>query len=213
VRVVPGAVNRDLSDGDQGAVEGRGDLQVHARVADLAGEQIRHRGPVPRRADRAVDQHRSGAGDLCRVGYDLGEDLTDHWAQQIPAAADRGLADSEHRAGELLGHVVPQQAHHHRHRPEQSQRDRSATRDELVAAHHMHSRHQISELPIVQPCHSLTPQQLFADLARCPEDFEQDGKSCCFSSTTRTHTDIGIQSKRFTGNSSSQPAATHFPTL
>ena len=45
-------------------------------------------------------------------------------------------------------------------------------------------RHQIGELLTVQSCHSLVPQQLFADPCLMRENAEQDGKSCCTSSVT-----------------------------
>ncbi len=106
-------------------------------------------GPVPGRAHRAVDQHRSASDHLTRVGYDLGEDVADQRAQQVPAAADRGLADTEHRAGEVLGDVLAYQAHHHGHRPEQPQRGGSTCGDELVTAQPVYPRHQIGELLIV----------------------------------------------------------------
>jgi len=81
VRVVAGAVHGDRADRDEGALEGGRDLQVHAGVAGLGGEQVRYVGPVPGRAYRAVDQHRSAPDHLTGVGYDLGEDLADHGSQ------------------------------------------------------------------------------------------------------------------------------------
>ena len=127
------------------------------------------------------------------VGYDLGEGVADQRPQQVPAAADGGLADAEHGAGEVLGHVLAHQAHHEGHRPEQSQRERWTGGDELVTAQLVQPRHQIGELLIVQPCHSLVPQQLFADPCSMPENTEQDGKSCCTSSATRPRFDIEIK--------------------
>jgi hypothetical protein len=75
VCVVAGAVHGDRADGDECTLEGCADLQVHAGIADLRREQVRHVGPVPGRAYRAVDQHRSSSDNLARVGHDLGEDL------------------------------------------------------------------------------------------------------------------------------------------
>src|SRR4051794_2621549 len=43
---------------------------------------------------------------------------------------------------------------------------------------------------MVQPCHSLVPQQLFADPCSMLENTEQDSKSCCTSSATRPRFDI-----------------------
>src|SRR3954462_8190599 len=43
---------------------------------------------------------------------------------------------------------------------------------------------------MVQPCHSLVPQQLFADPCSMLENTEQDSKSCCASSATRPRFDI-----------------------
>ena len=193
VPVVAGAVHRDRTDRGKLAVEGGCDLQVHAGVSGLGGEQVRHVAPVPGRAHRAVDQHRSPSDDLAGVGYDLGQDVADHRSQQVPAAADGGLADAEHGAGEVLGHVLAHQAHHEGHRPEQSQRERWTCGDELVTAQLVQPRHQIGELLIVQPCHSLVPQQLFADPCSMLENTEQDGKSCCTSSVTRPRFNIEIK--------------------
>src|SRR3954465_12318431 len=78
-------------------------------------------------------------------------------------------------------------------RPEQSQRERWTCGDELVTAQLVQPRHQIGELLIVQPCHSLVAQQLFADPCSMPENTEQDGKSCCTSSATRPRLDIEIK--------------------
>jgi len=119
--------------------------------------------PVPGRAHRAVDQHGSPPDDIGGVRYHLGEGVADQRAQQVPAATDSGLADPQDGAGELLGDVLAHQAHHQGHRPEQPQRGRSTRGDEHVTAQPVQPRHQISELPVVQPCHSLVLQQLFAD--------------------------------------------------
>ena len=59
------------------------------------------------------------------------------------------------------------------------------TETELVTAQLVQPRHQIGELLIVQPCHRLVPQQLFADPCSMLANTEQDGKSCCTSSATR----------------------------
>jgi hypothetical protein len=128
--------------------------------------------PVPRRAHGAIDQHRSSPDDLARIGNDSSEDVSDDRAQQVPAAADCGLADIEHRARDVLCDVLPHQEHHHRHRPEQPQREGTTTRDELARAHAMHTDHQIGELLISQSCHSLVPQQLLPDSFRCLPDNE-----------------------------------------
>src|SRR5215218_10993079 len=106
VRVVAGAVHRDRADSSKLAVEGGRDLQVHAGVSGLGGEQVRHVTPVPGRAHRSVDQYRSAADDLEWVGDDVGEGVADQRPQQVPAAADGGLADAEHGTGEVLGHVL-----------------------------------------------------------------------------------------------------------
>ena len=54
--VVPGAVYRVRADGRDAAAEGGGDLQVHAGVAGLAGEQVRECRPVPGGCDGPVDR-------------------------------------------------------------------------------------------------------------------------------------------------------------
>ena len=190
VRVVAGAVHGDRADRDEGAVEGGGDLQVHAGVAGLGGEQVRYVGPVPGRAHRAVDQHRSPSDDLAGVGYDLGQDVADHGSQQVPAAADGGLADPEHRPGEVLGHVLAYQAHHQGHRAEQPQREGSTRGDELVTAQPVYPGHQIGELLIVQSCHSLVPQQLLPASFRCLPDNETERQELLhFKRDTRSRAD------------------------
>ena len=147
-------------------------------------------GPVPGRAHRAIDQHRSPSDDLTRVGYDLGQDLTDHGSQQVPAAADGGLADPEHRPGEVLGHVLAYQAHHQGHRAEQSQREGSTRGDELVTAQPVYPGHQIGELLIVQSCHSLVPQQLLPASFRCLPDNETERQELLhFKRDTRSRAD------------------------
>ncbi|HEX8758671.1 MAG TPA: hypothetical protein VF734_01585, partial [Pseudonocardiaceae bacterium] len=46
--------------------------------------------PVLRRAHGTVDQHGCSADDLARGRDDLGEDITDHRPQQVPAASPSG---------------------------------------------------------------------------------------------------------------------------
>jgi hypothetical protein len=92
VGVVSGAVHRPRPDRDQGTVEGRGDLQVDARVADLRREQVRHVVPVPGGTDRAIDQHGSLSDEFDGSGYEGGEDVTDGRAQQPITDANRGDA-------------------------------------------------------------------------------------------------------------------------
>jgi len=133
------------------------------------------------------------ADDLEWIGDDVGEGVADQRPQQVPATADGGLADAEHGAGEVLGNVLADQAHHEGHRPEQSQSERSTSGDELVTAQLVQPRHQIGELLIVQPCHSLVTQQLFADPCSMPENTEQDGKSCCTARVTRLRVNIEIK--------------------
>lgn len=93
VGVVAGAMDRNRSDCNEVAVEGRGDLEVHPGKPNLGPVQLRDVVPVPRRAHGTVDQHGSPADDLARGRDDLGKDITDHRPQQIPAATDRGLTD------------------------------------------------------------------------------------------------------------------------
>jgi len=191
---------RDRADRGKRAVEGGRDLQVHARISGLGREQVRHVTPVPGRAHRAVDQHGSPPDDIGGVRYHLGEGVADQRAQQVPAATDGGLADPEHGAGEVLGHVLAHQAHHQGHRPEQPQRQRWTGGDEHVTAPLVQPRHQIGELLIVQPCHSLVPQQLFADPCSMSGNTEHDGKSCCTSSATRPRFDIEIKPRIASGS-------------
>ena len=46
-RIVPGAVHRSRTDSRETGAERGGDLQVHAGVTDLSGDQVRGGGPVP----------------------------------------------------------------------------------------------------------------------------------------------------------------------
>ena len=81
VGVVSGAVHRLWPDGDQDTVEGRGDLQVHARVADLRREQVRYVVPVPGGTHGAVDQYGSPPDEFAGIRHERGEDVTDDRAQ------------------------------------------------------------------------------------------------------------------------------------
>jgi hypothetical protein len=121
VGVVACAVHRGRSDGGQSPVEGGGDLDVHAGIACLAGEQVGDRFPVPCRADRTVYQHCCLTDEIGGVDDELGERLADRGPAQVPPAADRGLADAEERPESVLGGVLADQRHDERDRAEQSQ--------------------------------------------------------------------------------------------
>jgi hypothetical protein len=129
------------------------------QIAGLAGVQVGDGFPVPGRADRAVDQHGRGAGDLFRVGYAVSEGFPDQGPEQVPASARGGLADIEDGTGEVLGDVLAQQRDHHRDRAVQAERV-GATVGVEVAVDGADAGGQLGELPIGQSCHSLIPQRL-----------------------------------------------------
>jgi hypothetical protein len=80
------------------------------------------------------------------------------------------------------------------------QRERWTGGDELVTAQLVQPRHQIGELLIIQPCHSLVPQLLFADPCSMSGNTEQGGKSCCNSSATHPRFDIEIRPRIASGH-------------
>src|SRR4051794_21386710 len=112
----------------------------------------------------------------------------DHGPQQVPTTADGGLADPEHRPGEILGHVRAYQAHHHRHgatdRNRPSARGRPAETN--LSPHNMFTRATRSV-----SCSSSSPVIASYRNSSCPLHFDvcpttkQNGKSCCASSVTR----------------------------
>jgi len=129
------------------------------QIAGLAGVQVGDGFPVPGRADRAVNQHGRGAGDLFRVGYAVCQRVPDQRPEQVPASAHGGLADIEDGTGEVLGDVLAQQRDHHR--------DRAVQAEHVGADRWSGSRRgwrgrgrSARQLPIGQPCHNLVPQRL-----------------------------------------------------
>ena len=184
--VVPGAVDRDQTHGGQSSLQGGGDLEVHPGVSGLGRVQIGDVAPVPGGADGAIHQHGSSSHQLLWVGHELGEDLPDQRAQQIPAPAHGGLADAEDRSCEGLGDVRAHQTHHQRHRSEQAQRIGTAVGGEPFPTGGLHSHHQFDELLSAQSCHSLVPQRLLRIDFAVWSTTKQNDRSCCPSSMTRT---------------------------
>ncbi len=106
----------------------RRDLNVHARVAGFAREQVGYVLPVPGRGDRAVHQRGVAAEHLTRMRDKARDRPPDDRPQQVPAAADRGLARPEDRARHLLGDVAAHQADHQHDRLVGTDRGGTATR-------------------------------------------------------------------------------------
>jgi hypothetical protein len=147
VGVVPGAVHRGRADGRDPAAEGRGDLQVHAGVAGLAGEQAGDRRPVPGGRDGPVDQGGPAAEDLPRVRDAAGQDPADDRAQPVPPPGHGGLGTAEDVPGDLLGDVRAHQGHHHGHRLVQADHRGAAARLDHVPGVGRDTRGQLGQLP------------------------------------------------------------------
>jgi hypothetical protein len=113
VRLVAGAADRDRA--DRGDLPGHGgrDLDVHARIAGLAGEQVRYRAPVPGRGDGAVHQKRAVVSrDLRGRQHAVREHLADRRAARpsagTPSAAGHaGRPPARRCAGVMLNARPP----------------------------------------------------------------------------------------------------------